>query len=254
MNAFQQDNHLWADFEALLPECATYIEESGISMGQELISEIDYDPCDDMNIGIWLKKQYDFIKQLPEVLRNWAEQIDIDKKPKYNFTDEDIFFSFNYTDTLEILYGIEDVLHIHGDVGKNDILIIGHGDTRDIERAKEIIHNSRGEYNEYTTSTFDTVKTYLESTLKDTDAIIESHKKWFDGLIGIDEVYIIGHSLGNVDLPYFKKINECIGEKAEWILCYHSKRDETKEKKLIDLGIKRVKSMAQTELYDVPEP
>lgn len=249
-NAFQQNNHLWMSFEAVLPDCATYIEESGLEMGEQMLSELDYDPCNDMSIGYWLKEQYDFIEALPEVLRDWAEQIDVDKKPIFAFNEDDVFFTFNYTDTVEKVYDLEDVLHIHGDVSRYDLLIMGHGYERGIEWAAEKIRQSQMDCLEYAESTYRAVKAYLESTLKETDLIIDQHQSWFDDIKGrVDEIYIIGHSLGEVDTPYFKKIHDCVGENVPWYLCYHKNRDSAKEQKLINIGITNVKSISQNELY-----
>ena len=249
-SAFQQDNHLWMMFEAILPDCATYIEESGLAMGQQMLSELDYDPCDDMSIGYWLQEQYDFIAALPEVLRDWAEQIDVDKKPIFAFNEDDIFFTFNYTDTIEKVYGLEDVLHIHGDVSHNDLLIMGHGYKRGIEWATEKIHQSQMECNEYAESTYRAVQNYLESTFKETDLIIDQHQGWFNYINGrIDKVYIIGHSLGKVDVPYFKRIRDCIDEETQWYLCYHEEREPAKEQILLDIGIKNLESIPQSQLY-----
>lgn len=252
MVAFQQDNHLWSNFEAILPECAVYIEESGLQMGHEMLDELDYDPCDDMSIGVWLKDQYEFIRQLPIVLRDWAEHIDINKEPLFEFHEDDCFFTFNYTDTVEKVYGQEDVLHIHGDVDTNDLLIMGHGDQRGIKIAKERILQSQSECLEYAESTYKAVLKYLESTLKDTDSIITAHKGWFDRLYQIDEIYVVGQSLGNVDMPYFKKIHESVRADTKWFLCHHNGVNADhirKDNKLRELGITNIESIGQQELY-----
>lgn len=106
---------LWTDFEKKLPSCATYIEDNGIQMGEEMLDSIDYDPMDDMGIGIWLDSQYRFLNRLPLYLRRWVESIDIIKPKMFRLQDDALFFTFNYTATLEKVYSIkihESHLHI----------------------------------------------------------------------------------------------------------------------------------------------
>lgn len=65
-------------------------------------------------------------------IKNVQKQIDIKiYTPKESlielFSQPDAkFFSFNYTKTLQILYGVKKVIHIHNRVGQN--LIFGHGE------------------------------------------------------------------------------------------------------------------------------
>ncbi|OUK17881.1 hypothetical protein BU183_16335, partial [Enterococcus faecium] len=52
------------------------------------------------------------------------------KIPKYQFSSDVLFFTFNYTDVLEILYKQpkENIYHIHGSY---DDIIIGHSENFD---------------------------------------------------------------------------------------------------------------------------
>lgn len=61
---------------------------------------------------------------------------------------------------------------------------------------------------------------YDESTTKNCDVIIKSHKQFFNMLSDIEEVYVIGHSLSGVDYPYFKEI--CKNSDAKWYIGFHS--------------------------------
>ncbi len=55
----------------------------------------------------------------------------------------------------------------------------------------------------------------------------------------IDVVEVIGHSLGNVDLPYFIKVFNSIDENAIWNVYYYESSDDKIFKKILcDLGIR----------------
>ena len=61
----------------------------------------------------------------------------------------------------------------------------------------------------------DLVNQYDEDLTKDSQAIIESHKAFFDGLTEINQVVVIGHSLSAVDWDYFTAVNE-VAPNANW--------------------------------------
>lgn len=85
-------------------------------MGNEMRDEIDYDPMDDMGLGIWLDTQFNFLNKLPKYLRLWVESIDVNKNAVCKIKADALFLTFNYTATLENVYGIDSkrVKHIHG--------------------------------------------------------------------------------------------------------------------------------------------
>lgn len=72
----------------------------------------------------------------------WIEQIDYSNaSKKYEFKEDDLFLSFNYTHVLEDVYGImpENICHIHGSAN-GGLCIIGHGNVdREFEEYDEFI-------------------------------------------------------------------------------------------------------------------
>ena len=246
---------LWTDFEKMLPSCATYIEDNGIQMGEEMLDSIDYDPMDDMGIGIWLDSQYRFLNRLPLYLRRWVESIDIIKPKMFRLQDDALFFTFNYTATLEKVYSIEPdrILHIHGFVeDKKEELIIGHCDRKTIEWAREKKQEAESVFADTNVSTYDRIIKYCEQTLKRTDLIMEIHRFFFEHIYNVDEVIVIGHSLNDVDLPYFKKIKEAINVTAHWTVYYHDPGDQKRFRKIMNnMGIPNdaLKVLPSSELY-----
>lgn len=254
-HGYAGSNYLWKDFENELPSCATHIEEWGLEMGNSMREEIDYDPMDDMGIGLWLDNQYKFLNELPKYLRLWVQSIDVNKKPKFKIEKDALFFTFNYTATLEKIYSIEhdNINHIHGFVeNKNELLIIGHSDQDTISYALNKKHKAEERFEDCAISTFDRVAQYCETTLKRTDYIIEANSYFFNHLSEVDDIVIIGHSLNEVDMPYFRKILQAVSPNTVWTACYHNDSDEQRFKNiLMNLGIDKEKILVHKteELY-----
>ncbi|ATS64255.1 MULTISPECIES: bacteriophage abortive infection AbiH family protein [Xanthomonas] len=116
------------------------------------------------------------------------------------------FLSFNYTTTLTLAYGIprERILYIHGCADQVDQeLILGHawkpGDRRPLNDRPDV-----AELDTRLTEVHDILDSYFDSTFKPSEKLIRENRNFFDRLSSIQEVYILGHSLADVDAPYFK--------------------------------------------------
>lgn len=66
---------------------------------------------------------------------------------------------------------------------------------------------------------------YDEETTKKTDEIIANHQTFFASLSHIENIVVIGHSLSNVDYPYFKEILKNTHNNKNWIISWFSSRD-----------------------------
>ena len=42
----------------------------------------------------------------------------------------------------------------------------------------------------------------------------------------IDEIYVIGHSVAEVDLPYFRYIENCTHRQSNWIVYFFNKEEK----------------------------
>jgi hypothetical protein len=75
---------------------------------------------------------------------------------------------------------------------------------------------------------------YFKETYKSTKEIIENNNIFFQNLIKIKEIYILGHSLSNVDLPYYEKIINMIDKKkVVWKISVFDSEDLTHHKYVI---------------------
>lgn len=70
---------------------------------------------------------------------------------------------------------------------------------------------------------------------KHSSQIIEQHHKFFDGLSGINEIVVIGHSLSQVDWDYFEAVCSGLKDKdaVHWCFGCHGLRDLHNIEKLI---------------------
>lgn len=218
----------------------------------------------------------DLIQDVPELLsenlKAWINNIDLSsvkKITKYiNSDSNDLFLNFNYTNVLEEIYEIDSsqICYIHGRIGNE--LIIGHNNnnsieylkkSRDIELDYEIekLNNQNFEIEEeYHEKYYEIINErndnyekklndlkcnllidYYEKTLKVPEKYINLNPKFFTKILDIANIYVIGHSFGKVDLPYFKEIFK-LNHAAKWIVFYFNKKEIQKFKKiLLSIGI-----------------
>lgn len=153
--------------------------------------------------------------------RDWVYSIDISNRTRLIEFDPEtsLFLSFNYTKTLEAMYGIpdKDILYIHGKFTKDNELdvnaiIVGHGMS-----AKEIDEKFGNDDDEITNE----LKYLVNHFRKDTNKIISDNACFWSKLEDVSQVYVFGHSMANVDLPYFKKVKESIKPDASWYISVH---------------------------------
>ena len=208
------DNDWWACFENNL----AYAVTSDIVL--EKVSENYPDfGSDNFRDADWYDAEFAVENKLSEVygeirkaFHQWIVGLKMgDKSKKIKLlTDNSVFLTFNYTETLEELYGIEDnnILHIHGKASSDCELVLGHGaDTKIIKEILEKEYPKNDEGDDYVTQRAkDAAIAGVYSQRKDVESIISSHNKWFLSLKDVTHIYFYGHSLSEVDMPYFKKI------------------------------------------------
>ncbi|MCC3866900.1 bacteriophage abortive infection AbiH family protein [Terrisporobacter mayombei] len=166
----------------------------------------------------------DFYKptlKIKELLSDWIETIDVkNSKPNQKFKNlidskQDLFLNFNYTKTLEVVYKINNVFHIHGIQGAD--IVVGHNEEYD---ALE---------DEYTSAEGNFIKIH-NALRKDTSEIINKSKVFFNNLSHITEIYSHGFSFSEVDLPYIQEICRRIDTtNLIWYLSSYDSEEEIKK-------------------------
>lgn len=184
------------------------------------------------------REEYGFVRKFQQYVKEWIETIDtshIVPKKKTLIDSTDYFINFNYTDLLENIYAIEDVLHIHGGVSNiTDIPpVMGHCNLKEIQEHRQQLKECEEQFDEGGTSIHRAVVEYLESIYKDTDFYIREHQRFWESLKDVDPVIILGWSGGEVDLPYLRKIRDSVNENAKWTVYYYSKKDYKELRKVI---------------------
>lgn len=175
------------------------------------------------------------VSKIRELFEEWVVDIDIKSvQKKMRFYDliqgEDIFLSFNYTETLEDVYGIDGsrVCHIHGERKEN--ILFGHGNmknyTEEYMRANIGSENALSELDDF--------------LKKDTKQALREHGYFFKGIDNsVKEVYSMGFSFAEVDLIYIKEICRKLPADAVWYLNDFEPADiPTFQRKIMDCGFK----------------
>lgn len=135
------------------------------------------------------------------------------------------YFNFNYTNTLNRLYSIdeENILHIHNKIeNQNSDLVLGHGWNPSERKSLNDIQNIEDQDTRITQGN-DLIDEYFSRTYKPTKEIIEKNQNFFNGLSSTKYVYILGHGLADVDLPYYQEIIKNINiDDVLWKVSYYT--------------------------------
>lgn len=181
----------------------------------------------------------ELVQTIEEKFHQWIDGIDVSiarKKIKFNIDAR--YLTFNYTSTLQVVYGIDNdnVLHLHGRSDSMDQLVFGHCKTM----AEESELDENGDSNRTMFSDAEGAAKYPFYALqKPSDKIIAKNREYFESLVGVKEIVVIGHSLNDVDLPYFQEVAEkTMG--CRWLVYYYSKSEEKDHiRQLIKCGISK---------------
>ena len=180
-------------------------------------------------------------RELNQRFTKWVKTLSVEgtNRPFSAFHGDYKVLSFNYTEFIEDLYGAKqnNVCYIHGcrknrGKGKPDKLILGHKPGSEEEEWEKVEIKPIQFKNPYKRYIFESaIETavreaawYDESTIKKCDEIIKNHISFFDGLDGTKTVYVVGHSMAEVDYPYFEEVIKHCGS-AGWMIGYHSLDD-----------------------------
>ena len=128
---FQEDQRAWSDFEndlgtfdwAVFYDVHNHHDLDFNDFKMSYIAGLEDELIQEAN------RHVDTIR---ESFVEWVDSIDISLlKPRMHFKANARFITFNYTSTLQQIYGISEdrVLHIHGRAETYDELIFGHGET-----------------------------------------------------------------------------------------------------------------------------
>lgn len=246
---YVDDDEWWWQFEVNLGEIelADYIQytasENQPNYGSDEFRDRDY------HAGSYQAENEigGLVNDIKETFKEWINSLskaDGSKKIKLDKGDSH-FINFNYTSTLQELYGVpdSDILHIHGKA-PDDTLVLGHNKTyEELTQAVEVVRSeppadlSEEELAEW----YDDGEDYITQTVreaavseiyairKDVEQIIRNNRTMFSSMNEIEHIYIYGFSFSPVDEPYIDKIiNHIDKEKVHWTISYYSDEDQKK--------------------------
>ncbi|MDR1606386.1 MAG: bacteriophage abortive infection AbiH family protein [Streptococcaceae bacterium] len=188
----------WNDFENSLG-CLRYSEFSDNDIPEFIDKDEDKDPWKSSRTNEDASEKWiEVFKNVKRYFAEWASQISLDEiyekkviRDKFD-ESENLFLSFNYTKTLEEIYSIDEVIHIHGTIDKKDSIIFGHG--RVLSEDESENENLIGaEYN-------------LSEIVRITRKELQLKRLNELNLDDITNVYVFGFSFGDVDMPYIEKL------------------------------------------------
>lgn len=215
------DSTWWQHFEANL---ATAITSEIV---QEAVSE-NYPnfASDDFRDSDWSDAEYavqnrleDAYNDIRHAFHEWINQLkggDPARKIKLHTTDA-FFVTFNYSHTLEDLYGIpqEQILYIHGRACTKDKLVLGHGvdkDTISQYLNDGLPKDEEGDYVVQLAKNAAVRGVYAQR--KPVEDVIAKHGDFFKSLADVEYLHFYGHSLGEVDRKYFSEILKVVDRDA----------------------------------------
>lgn len=224
--AFDED--FWNFFEERL---ATFDEDQVIDHAEQFLVSYGAEDWSDAYHHDYEYEIQQVVGSLSETLRrhfaDWIRGLPIPAPgtfvPVRSIDPHSRFINFNYTPTLQRLYGVAEtnILHIHGSASRpNDQIILGHGWERLPE--EKLSPNIDEDTDVRVAGGYRLIDQYFSDTFKPTASIIEQHRAVFDALGCIKEIVVLGHSLSDVDAPYFSEIIERVSPSTRWSVSYHT--------------------------------
>lgn len=215
------DSDWWGNFEKQLASLDAICFSADIAFEHE--PDLASEHCDstwdeaEREVEMHLNSLF---SELRECFREWILQLN--RPSFYNKIilrkHDAIFINFNYTTTLEDLYGIDPfkILHIHGCIKCEEEFILGHGksyeELQDLNRIKrpitssvldddlDQIHYYGSEFHERLA--LSAAIRGVASQRKPVQEIIQKNRFFFKSLKDIDLIYVYGMSLSEIDRPY----------------------------------------------------
>jgi Bacteriophage abortive infection AbiH len=151
------------------------------------------------------------------------------------------FLTFNYTPTLQDLYGVPDarILHIHGSANLPDSdLVLGHA----WNPQQRPSLNDRSDIAEMDPRLLEVnaiIDSYFSDTFKPSARLVEEHRPFFEQLKDVEQIEVLGHSVSAADQPYYRALLALSGlAAARWRVTRFPESDfQTLPARLLKLGV-----------------
>lgn len=91
-----------------------------------------------------------------------------------------------------------------------------YGNADKLAMYREKAKGADDEFDEGAKSIYNAIAKFYERIFKDTNRQINIHRGFFENLADITSVNIIGHSMSDVDLPYFQSVQLYSPDRKAW--------------------------------------
>ena len=224
------ESELWSDLESALAylDVETLIGDAG----SQLMGYGDDDWRDSANHDFqWeIDRVVSAASQsLREHFATWVRQLQIPawsalKVAPLRIDTDARFLNFNYTPSLERLYGVpgENILYLHGAAERpHDDIVLGHGWRRtELDSLNRHIDPEAADVRVMEGHRI--VDQYFTSTFKPAYEIIAQNEDFWASCSQIAEIFVLGHSLAPVDHEYFREIVRAAPESGvRWTVSYY---------------------------------
>jgi hypothetical protein len=226
---FQVDkNYLWKSFESDL--CHFDFKSFYDTYDHTDVLSDNFKPSERFGLEDEISAEADdLVQTVRSEFLNWIESVeypDIEslRDKIIHLREGSTFMNFNYTDTLEEIYGVSknDILYLHNNA--NDMsgeLIFGHAENKEHNPKPDDFDDDGYSNRTMFTDAEDAARSPFYAFQKDTSAALAQHEDFFNNLKDVEEVIVLGHSLGKVDWPYFQKLAK-VAKHANWRISYYS--------------------------------
>lgn len=172
----------------------------------------------------------------------WLQSISLPRKSERKFIiDEHAnYVTFNYTQTLEVTYGIDaqKILHIHGSLEQPETIQFGNPDNDPEgvdEKLKEKVYDKTNQ------NGVNQIKMYASYAYKSISKSKATLKNFLRKVGCVDEVVIIGHSLLSLDEGYYRDVLVPYYGELKWTIYVYTFKGKVIEKEEIEAFIKKYK-------------
>ena len=221
-------NMWWSDFEAKLADINynhLLNSDNGVAMGG-------------------MKVQNFLTGQLPPLFGKWIKSINLNIVPENELDiDKDaLFFTFNYSLVLEIIYEVnkDNIWHIHNSIEEVDKIIVGHDSDLNTLISNYNLNRGNKQYNSWIV---DNIIPFAAEGAKDVEKRIADNMENFNKYSNIKHIISMGFSFNEIDMPYIKAIISSNTNKKniDWTIYYHQEgEDDIIIEKLKKIGIKEI--------------
>lgn len=243
------DDDLWSRFE----ENLSFID---ISYLEDHINEYIPSPSSDdyyRDMDACVLEAQRVVGYLTHELRNeFAEYIreadscEVNTDFLLSLNSEANYISFNYTKTLEKYYGVssEKILYVHGTFDDGEQIILGHAidpntfieEKIDQNQPSGLTSEELEQWYEYMSDQHvpflddakEELASYYGRSYKNVDAFIEQNPLYFNCLEKVGSIFVLGHSISDVDLKYFEVIKQRTSNNCKWNVSYYGEMEKAR--------------------------